>query len=473
MEEHIVELTNLAASDPTAAREYLTDVFGPFMEQELQPNIHAYLGQSEEELGDQLRLIESRTATTTRVALTTSAIAALVALLLAFIVWRSIHNPLVKLHAAAIRLGHGHLDTRVAISSKDELGDLAGAFNRMAADLSSSTLSISNLENIFGSMTGALILLTPEGRMMNMNRAVLSLLGYERNDLIGRSFELICPREDGDSPLPTEGDETGHRVSERSFRRRDGTTVPVSFSAADLRHAEGTMQGYVCVAQDLTEQKRIEAQVRNSLAEKELLLREVHHRVKSNMQVISSMLAMQSSCSSDPHVIDGLEQSQTRIRSMALIHEHLYQSSDLAHIDVRVYLDILTRHLERSYGMSATTELQLRLEDLDLDLDRSLSCGLIVNELVVNAYRHAFGENCTGMIRVELTRQAGDLVELRVSDDGRGLTSPFRPDRATTLGLNLVHTLVRQLGGELHVQGESGTQVSVLFPRTCTKRAAS
>ena len=120
-----------------------------------------------------------------------------------------------------------------------------------------------------------------------------------------------------------------------------------------------------------------------TIAEKELLLREVYHRVKNNMQVVSSMLAMQSQHSSDEKLVAGLEQSQARIRSMALIHEQLYQSSDLAHIDVRVYLDVLTKHLHQSFGRGET-RVHLCLDDLELDLDRSLACGLIVNELVLS-----------------------------------------------------------------------------------------
>ena len=454
--ERVEELIVLANSDPDAARAYLADDFSPFMEEEIEPRLTAYLSRSEEELGDQLRAIAAQGATTTRVALATSVVAALLAIVLGLLVWRSIHRPLRDLQTAAVELGHGRLDTRVEVRARDELGELAEAFNRMASELSSTTLSIGNLENVFDSMAGSLLLLDPSLRITSVNRAGLELLGRQQQDLVGQPFQALCPSGLDVSDLPL-------ALSEGTLLRSDGVEVPVALSAAELRAGEDSVRGYVCVAQDLTERKRIEAQVRRSLAEKELLLREVHHRVKNNMQVISSLLAMQAVGTTDPSIAERFEQSQARIRSMALIHEQLYQAPDLAQIDLRLYLDVLVSHLLQSYGREGAVRIVQDVDGSVLDVDQSLACGLIVNELVVNALKHAYANGAQGTIRVSLRAVSNGQLALTVSDDGPGI-DPTHSVREGALGMSLVTTLADQLGGNVEVTNNAGCEVRVLFP---------
>ncbi len=450
LDRRIDELLALPPDDRGAARAYLAENLLPFLETDLEPRVLAYLSQSQDELGDQLEDIVGSTRATSFVALLTSGLALLAALVLGFLVWRSIHQPIAALHAAAVRLGRGHLDTRVRLERRDELGELGAAFDRMAEMLAATSMSIDNLEDVFDSMAGALLLLDNQRCITGVNRAALDLLGYRREELHGLDLERVCP-------AGLEGPGQGERL----LLRRDGSAVAVSFSAARLG-SNASLRGYVCVAQDLTERKRIEERIRSSLAEKELLLREVHHRVKSNMQVISSLLAMQALHAGDPRLAAEFEESQSRIRSMALIHEQLYQSSDLGRIDVRVYLDVLLAHIQRSHGLGEAVQVELAAEDLSLGLDESLACGLIVNELVVNAFKHAFpgGE---GRIRVTLARdeESGE-VELAVCDDGRGLAQAGAP--RDTLGLSLVATLAAQLGGRHSVESGDGLRVTVRFP---------
>jgi PAS domain S-box-containing protein len=457
---HVEELVRLSEESPQRAEEYRITTFLPFLEQELEPRIYVYLSQSEDDLGDQLESMAARTSATWRIALAISVGAMLLALVLGLLVWRSIHRPIAALHAAAQRLGEGHLDTRVEISGKDELAELGASFNRMAADLAATTVSIANLENVFDSMSGALFLLDNERRISGVNRAALELLGYARNELQGRSIEVVCPWT-VDSKSPVAESSRASAPSERTLRRRDGTSVPASFSAARLG-SNGSARGYVCIAQDLTERKRIEERVRTSLAEKELLLREVHHRVKNNLQVISSLLAIQSLQSGDPRLIAGFEESQARIRSMALIHEQLYHSDGIGEIDERIYLNVLLEHLERSYGRGDAIRLELEAEDVALGLDESLACGLIVSELVSNAFKHAFPGSRKGTIRVALATHGADEVSLSVSDDGCGLAAQTDPGQ--TLGMSLVATLAEQLGGSYSVESEHGVSIRVVFP---------
>jgi len=471
---HVEELVALAGQgDGPALLRYLERQFDPFLAEKVMPILVAYLGLGREELGDQLRGMLNRMETTTRVALGASVVAVMVALLLGLLVWRSIDRPIRRMHDAAIRLGHGHLDTRIEIQQRDELGVLAEAFNRMASELATTTISRESLESLFDSMAASVVVCDADGRIANINRATRQLLGREREELIGRTFDAICKFGDGETvaPLVTwgRGDDQGSLgIVERLFVRGDGSELSVSLSGAELRSA-GDLQGYVCVAQDLSEQKRTEAQIRASLAEKELLLREVHHRVKNNMQVISSLLAMQTS-DGDPGVARRLLESHNRIRTIALIHEQLYQSTELARIDIRTYLQVLTNHLLMSFGAREAVRLELHVEDVLLDIDQSLAVGLIVNELVTNSLKYAFqghadgakGSHDRGTIKVQLCANPEGTNTLLVADDGRGMPVGESAG-ASTLGTSLIAMLARQLNGTVEVDGSAGTTTRVVF----------
>ncbi len=470
LREQVAELRTLATREPARAALEVDMVFDPFLQEELLPLAYAYLSQAEDDLGDQLREMLARAADTTRVALATSGVAVVVALVLGFLVWRSIHRPIRALHEAAVRLGQGHLDTRIKVESHDEIGVLAEAFNKMAVELFTTTVSMESLESVFDSMAAALIVFDPDGNIINVNRATLDLVGRERDELIGQTFDVMCRFSAGESVRPGKParDPSGLpsiRIAsvEKVFVRKDGSEFPVSFSGAELRSPGGPLQGYVCVALDLSEQKRIQQRLSESVAEKELLLRELHHRVKNNIQVISSLLAMQST-DGDPEVIKRLEESQNRIRSIALIHEQLYRSSELARIEVRAYLEVLVSQLLQSFGKAGAVRLELATDDIELDIDQSMACGLIVNELVTNALKYAYPEGRGGVIRVSLRVRTGGELVLTVADDGPGL-GDARAGAAPTLGMSLVKTLARQLRGRVEVDGAHGTEVRVFFAR--------
>lgn len=470
---HVARLVALSANEPARAAAHVDAEFDPFLRERLLPLAYAYLSQAEDDLGDQLRGVLERTQTTTRVALATSVVAVIVAFVLGFLVWRSIHRPIRVLRDAAVRLGQGNFDTRIQIESSDEFGVLAEAFNKMARELLTTTVSMESLESVFDSMAAALIVFDPDGNIVNVNRATLDLIGRERDELIGQTFDVMCRFSAGESVRPGRPtrDPSGLpsvRIAavEKVFVRKDGSEFPVSFSGAELRSPGGPLQGYVCVALDLTEQKRIQERLRESVGEKELLLREVHHRVKNNMQVISSLLAMQAT-GGDPAVIQKLEESQSRIRSIALIHEQLYLSTELANIDVRAYIETLTSQLLQSFGRLASVRFEIECDDLELDIDQSMAVGLIINELVTNALKYAYPEGRGGVIRVSLREHANGERILSVADDGPGLPAS-KNGGAPTLGMSLVKTLARQLRGRVEMDGSCGTHVRVYFAKKST-----
>ncbi len=220
----------------------------------------------------------------------------------------------------------------------------------------------------------------------------------------------------------------------------------------------------VGVIRDVTEDRRNEKRLRDSLLEKEVLLKEVHHRVKNNLQVISSLLFLQKDVIEDPAIQVLFEESRNRIASMALIHEELYRSGDLARVDLKEYLERLTPKLVQSLRGDKGVGFSLELVECPVTVDKAIPFGLIVNELVTNAVKHAFVGRDTGIIRVRVSRE-DDMVRAAVEDDGVGLGEDFHPERAKSLGMQLVVQLSRQLRGALTFgSGPSGTAFRLSFP---------
>jgi len=226
---------------------------------------------------------------------------------------------------------------------------------------------------------------------------------------------------------------------------------------------------------DLAERLRIERQLRISqkelqisLHEKEILLQEVHHRVKNNLQVISSLLDMQSYYTQDPQAVHALQESQSRVRAMAFVHERLYRSSDLASVDAQEYIRSIATYLFGLYAGSARCiDLSVEVEDVCLDLGTAIPCGLIVNELISNALKHAFpaGGECDGKIRVALSSRGDGAMQLMVGDSGVGLPDAVAKDTGQSLGLRLVHMLTQELGGAMEVHTGDGTTIAIIFAR--------
>jgi two-component sensor histidine kinase len=219
--------------------------------------------------------------------------------------------------------------------------------------------------------------------------------------------------------------------------------------------------------EEVAERQQAESRLESSLHEKEVLLKEVHHRVKNNLQVISSMLKLQARHINDPAVMTALTDSQNRVQTMALIHEKLYQSVNLADIDFAGYLDNLLSYLNRSYN-SAQKQVSLRLqtEAVFLNIDQAIPCGLIVNELFSNALKYAFPNGNGGEIAVHLKADEDERVVLVVADNGVGIPAEIAIQNSSSLGLKLVNALVEQLDGEMQYDATQGTRFTISFSKT-------
>jgi two-component sensor histidine kinase len=212
----------------------------------------------------------------------------------------------------------------------------------------------------------------------------------------------------------------------------------------------------------MLQQKALE----NSLAEKEILIKEVHHRVKNNMQVISSLLSIQAERAGDQVYSSLLNESQQRIKSMTLIHETLYQSKDLLKIDFQEYIESLTNSLTRLYMVPGVSVfVDVNVENVLLDLETAVPCGLVINELVSNSLKHAFHDKEeTGIIDIDFVSTDGSY-NLRIADNGVGLPSDFDLKRSTSMGLEIVTILTDQLEGMLSAYNDDGAVFQIQFPR--------
>jgi PAS domain S-box-containing protein len=210
----------------------------------------------------------------------------------------------------------------------------------------------------------------------------------------------------------------------------------------------------------------VNEKLRQSLQEKEVLLREVHHRVKNNLQVVSSLLHLQSLHTRDRASAEMFQESQYRVRSMALVHERLYRSSDLAQVDFTEYIQTLASSMLQSYKIDGgRIGLETNVHAVRLAIDTAVPCGLLINELVSNCLKHAFVGRGHGRVRIELTALTEAEVLLSVADDGIGLPSDIEPGNSKTFGMQVIAALVDQLHGELEVRRHAGTEFRILFPQ--------
>ncbi len=231
------------------------------------------------------------------------------------------------------------------------------------------------------------------------------------------------------------------------------------------RDSKGAITHFEGIILDISDRKRAEEQIKAALKEKEVLLREIHHRVKNNMQVISSMLSLQAAQIKDERLSTAFDEARDRIQAMALIHETLYQSGDLSAIDFKAYLSRLARNLVQAYGAgSGRIRLQVEVEDVSLSIDQAIPCGLVINELVANALKHAFPRGQAGEVLIQARPVGREEIELVVDDDGVGLPPGLDWRNPETLGLKIVTGLVEiQLGGGVALSQDRGVRFTIRF----------
>jgi PAS domain S-box-containing protein len=315
----------------------------------------------------------------------------------------------------------------------------------------------------------AIVLVDMAGRVAMVNAQTEHLFGYERNEILGQSIgELIPERFHGHHSgllaalvaSPRSGPMTVDH--DLCAVRKDGSEFPVDIRLNPIETGDGPMVLSAII--DISHRKEEEERIRLALKEKDILLNEIHHRVKNNLQIVCSLLGLQSARIADPITQDLLRGSQNRVRSMALIHQTLYGSKDFARVDFARFIDTLLPVLTESYGVDADRiSVRVDVEPVRLPIDVAVPCGLIVNELIANAFKHAFRTGARGEIRVALTQLLGNEALLSVSDNGIGLPDDADTAKTDTIGLQLVGLLAGQIDGVISIHRSDPTRFSLRF----------
>jgi PAS domain S-box-containing protein len=396
----------------------------------------------------------------------------------AFAIWGSIHN--------RGPFSEGSLDDRLLM-----LDTFIAAIGGTALLLSSVTAERRRAEDKFRALLehapDALVILDGNKRITLVNAQVERCFGYTRAELLGDSVEKLIPPTGHTAHSlsnPTHAGEphSSELVSgiEVRAQRRDGRMFPAEINLSPLLTAQGELitvairdvserhetQRRLRQAHDELEQRVLDrtAELVRKNEEKETLLKEIHHRVKNNLQVVCSLLNLQAHSSGDPRLADAFEDSKNRIRSIALVHEHLYQSSDLNRIAFDEYIRALVGGVALAQDAGRRIDCAVYASDITLPVNLAIPCGLIVNELVTNAFRHAFPSSRAGRVCVSIADRPNGEIELVVSDDGIGTPAQFDV-RSAGFGLELVSMLVEQLRASLDLQPNPGATFRLRFSR--------
>jgi PAS domain S-box-containing protein len=306
------------------------------------------------------------------------------------------------------------------------------------------------------------------GKIVLFNPSLKDIFGYTIDEIKGKHVTLLMParyREKFLQKLESFKSTGNHDLNGKTFEsiglKKNGREFPFEISIATWGSKDKKYT--TSIIRDVTKRKKIEKMLQNSLEEKEILLKEIHHRVKNNLMIISSLLNLQSRYIKDEESKNIFKESQNRARSMALIHERLYQSEDLKKIDFGDYIRTLSNDLYRTYVMDPSLiMLNIDVDDVRLDINTSIPLGLIVNELVTNSLKHAFPQSKSGEIDIEFHIQ-GDMYLLEVNDNGIGFPNNLNYKNTESLGLRLVNSLTEQIDAKIEFNTLSGTSFKIIF----------
>ncbi len=335
----------------------------------------------------------------------------------------------------------------------------------------------------------SMIIVDGNGIINLVNRQTISLFGYTEKELYGRKIEMLMPERYSSEHVKHRqvfNENPKNRMMgegrDLKAKRKDGSEFDVEISLSPIRtEVEGEML-VVAAIRDISPRKKIEKEIRElnrsleervkerteelerSLIEKVTMLQEIHHRVKNNLQTVSSLLRIQANKIPGNPAVEFLKASEQRIRSMALIHMQLYKTKDFSRINFYDYAEDLCRQLLLSSGVNAEkVKVQLEIENIFFSINTALPCGLILNELFTNSLKHAFPGDRTGNILIKITRLEDGSYELIYRDDGIGAPEELIAENPSKLGILLINTLAEQLESEAEINSEEGIEVRLVF----------
>ncbi|WP_017293377.1 PAS domain S-box protein [Geminocystis herdmanii] len=345
------------------------------------------------------------------------------------------------------------------------VNDLIYAGARDITDRLNSEHILRQYERIVSATSDAMALVNKDYTYQIVNQKYLDLHGKFYSEVVNHHIKDILEPEVYVNVVPkVEACLSGETIQFEIWDDREQSNPQyLSVTYSPCLDADYSISGIVVSIRNITKLKQIEQKIEKSLQEKEVLLKEIHHRVKNNLQVINSLLNLQSRSIEDKNIRLKFKESQTRIQSMALIHEHLYQSNNLSKIDLSIYIKELVNVLFSSYQINTLSiKVEMNIEqNLFLDIDSAVPCGLIINELITNVLKYAFEDHQKGKLLIEINTDNDENLVITIKDNGKGLPPELDWEKTTTLGLRLVKNLTNQLRGNIVLNTQQGTKWTI------------
>ncbi len=328
--------------------------------------------------------------------------------------------------------------------------------------------------NLFLKAPAAIVMVDAENNVLDLNKSFEKMFGYSKEELQGKDVdEFIVPEEERVDiprmPLKNYPAEKFHREAKRLTK--DGDLIDVFIAAIPVYMDDEPLAGFGMYI-DITEEKNYEKEISSSLKEKQVMLQEIHHRVKNNLAAVSGLLQLQMYESDDPEVQATLEESERRIQTMGLIHEKLYNSRNLDHISCDTYIGDLVETIRNTIGTDKDVTVETDIAEVELNIKQAVPFALLVNEVVTNSFKHAFKDQEKGTIAIKLQKKE-NCIHVRLSDDGVGLPDKFLHDDLDTLGMNLISNFAQQLDAEWELATDNGTYLEMTFEVSDTDQSSS
>jgi PAS domain S-box-containing protein len=352
---------------------------------------------------------------------------------------------------------------------RDESGNVVGVF-AAARDITEYKKAEDALReseekyrDIFEESFDGLFITSPEGKILDMNKKGIEMFGYNTKEEI-LNLDLVhdaySDPNDRKKIFPMVN-EQGSAEYEVVVKKKNGDKMITRCSLIAVKD-KGVITTYRGIIRDITESKKTENEIKKSLEEKEVLLREIHHRVKNNLQIIASLLHLQEVSEEEKEIVDVLKESEGRVKSMAMVHEKLYQSPTFSDINFKQYIEKLVYDILYTYKIpTGTIKTNMIIEEINLNIDTAIPLGLIVNELVTNSVKHAFPQS-EGTIIIKL-KSLDEQMELTIADNGIGLSKDLDLEKTETLGIKIVNSLVNQIDGKIKLDRTNGIEFKITF----------
>ena len=339
--------------------------------------------------------------------------------------------------------------------------------------LTEKNLELEKLSLVASRTDNAVLIASPDGTIEWVNDGFIQLMGMPKEKLLNNNLSEINVYTNIKNEIREAVANKHSRIFESNVTTYNIENLWISSTLTPIYDEEGILKKLVVVDSDITAGKKMQKLIETSLKEKDVLLKEIHHRVKNNLQIIISLLNLQTGYIKDEVTLKAVKDGQSRVRSMALVHEKFYQSDELSEIDFAEYIEKLCHFIYQSYGdKTDRIHLQISGDKIGLDMDTAMPCGLLVNEIVSNSYKYAFPNQEKGTIQIDFKKNDNKII-LFIQDNGVGFPEEYDLEKSESLGMQLIQALTSQLDGDLVVSRENGTsfKISFPYPKTITEKS--